>query len=184
MLGREEMFALRVDAVELNGVMDEALFRFELPPDVPVVDADAIEPPETLPLARAIERASFELFLPRRVPAGADLHVSYQAPSEAPGLTERVYLGYVFPGGAHSLVISQTRASDEQHEPVDEWTSETREGRALHYRDHGSQREVELVRSHTRLRISSDLELETLIELALSLEPAPRETPGLVDASP
>ena len=178
----QEMFRLTATDVAFNDELDDALFRFDVPPDVQVIDADDIDPPEALSLEEAAKRASFTLLVPNRVPERADLHVSYQAPSAAPTMVERVYLMYAFSSAAHTLVIAQTDAADTPGEAAADWASERRDDCELRHRDHGTQREVEIERAGTRARISSDLELETLIELALSLEPAPTEPPGLLDA--
>lgn len=176
-----EMFRFTVAEAAFNDELDADLFRFEPPPDVPVVDADAIEPPVTLSLEEAASRASFTVLVPARAPARTQLHISYQAPQDLPRMVERVYLTYVFPSGAHSLVVVQASAAGAPREASADWASTSRAGQDLRHRDHGPQRDVELERAGTRVRISSDLELETLIELALSLEPAPSEPPRLVD---
>ena len=175
------MFSLTVEEIAFDQNLDDGLFRFEVPPDTPVVDASAVVAPVSMPLEEAAQRAQFLVHVPARAPEHTSLQVSFQAASDGPAVPEQVYLMYAFPNGAHSLLLTQAATGQPIGDRTGtEWTVLVQDGLALRHRDHGAHREIEVERVGTRVRISSDLELETLVALASSLEPAPTEPPRLV----
>jgi len=175
------MFSLTVEEIVFDQNLDDGLFRFDVPPETPVVDASAVVAPVSLPLEEAAQRAQFLVHVPARAPEHTSLQVSFREGSVDPLVPEQVYLMYAFPNGAHSLLLTQAAAGQPLGDRSGtEWTVLMREGLALRHRDHGAHREIEVEREGTRIRIASDLELDTLVELARSLEPAPTEPPRLV----
>ena len=176
------IFALTVEELSVDEDLPEELFRFEAPAGTEITDAADIQPPAGVTLEEAAAEASFTVVVPHRVPERASLHVSYQRGSARPRLVEQVYLVYAFVAGEHTLVISETAAGQSDEPAADGWIVMETDGVTVRHRDHGPQRDVEIERLGTRARISSDLDLALLVELALSLEPAPTEPPALRDA--
>lgn len=92
-----------------------------------------------------------------------------------------VQLAYWFEGARHQLSIGQSADGRSTPEELP-WEALEREGQALRFCDQYGQRLLALERYGTHVFVNSDLDRETLIEIALSLQPAPDEPPRLVDA--
>lgn len=175
------MFSLTVEEIVFDQDLDDGLFQFDVPPETPVVDASAVIAPVPMSLEQAAQRAEFLVHVPARAPEHTSLQVSFQEGSVDPIVPEQIYLMYAFPNGAHSLLLTQAASGQPLGDRTGtEWTVLVHDGLALRHRDHGAHREIEVEREGTRVRIASDLELDTLVELARSLEPAPTEPPRLV----
>jgi hypothetical protein len=144
-------------------------FVFDPPPGVSVLDAEERLEPEEVSLAEAAARAPFVVLAPRRVPAGATVHVLYAADPERWGRPPAVGIRLELPG-ARSLSLSegpeQGWGADEE-----EWEVHEREGRRILARDMMGQRQARTEHLGTRVSLVSDLPVETLVEIAASLEP-------------
>ena len=170
----------------LEVVFDEAFpddtFVFTPPPGEEISDAESAFP-EQAPVAieEAATLAPFTVLLPRRLPEGAGLHVLYFEGLDRMQTSPSVNLVYWFEGAGHSLSIAQTGESQELSSLP--WENVERDdGTALRFCEQYGQRLLVCERHGTHIMMTSDLDRETLVEIALSLEPAPTEPPRLVDA--
>ncbi len=180
-LDEQEFFSHEVLEIAFDESFPDDTFVFTPPAGEEIRDAEsAFPPPQHTTIEEAARLAPFTVLLPRRLPEGATLHVVYNPGSERVASPPSVNLVYWFEGAGHSLSIGQT---GEPQVPGDfgEETLE-RHGMALRLHDEHRQRLLVCERHGTHVMMTSDLEGETLVEIALSLEPAPTEPPRLVDA--
>jgi outer membrane lipoprotein-sorting protein len=178
----EEFTSYEVLDVAFDETFPDDTFVFSPPPGEEVRDIDSTFPmPEHVTIEEAARRAPFTTLLPRRLPEGATLELFYNPGSDRPPMPVSVTLAYRFESAGHSLAIAQTGGP----EPVgaDEgWERLERDGQVMRIRDEYGQRLVVLERYGTHVMVTSDLDRDTLVEIAYSLEPAPSEPPRLVDA--
>jgi outer membrane lipoprotein-sorting protein len=167
----EERFTLEPPPGQRVRTMEEAFGRTEL----------------DIPLRRAARVASFQIFIPARVPRDWELMVTSMSAGETPDLPARVVLSYRSRDATASLMVMET-SSDAPSLPaagpgVPAFEDITRDGLHLRARERTTewaQRELALVRDGTAISMfSSDLEVEALIAFALSLVPASDAPPGL-----
>jgi outer membrane lipoprotein-sorting protein len=169
-LAGDEFHTLEVGEIAFDETLPAETFRFDPPEGVEVVDVDAMPEPEEVSLPEAISRAPFTVLAPTRVPEGATRRVRLVEADERFGQPTTVSLGYDFDGGLHYLSISESAQSDL---PLDEgFEAIERNGRRMHARDMGGQRQVLAERLGTDVALVSDLPLDLLVEIAASLEPA------------
>jgi hypothetical protein len=130
-----------------------------------LVGKPAEEGLEPVSLAEAVRRAGFPLLIPRKVPGSPKLRVLLDTSPEGPG----VRLHYRFEAPAHHLRL------DERPKPAG--TSTSFERRTHHGQDlevwEGQQgdRAVRIERHGTSVRLDTDLDLKTLMDVAVSLIP-------------
>jgi hypothetical protein len=134
---------------------------------------------ERLTLRDAAERASFTILVPGPMPAlepaSVDVHYS---PPRLGSCQEDVTLFY---HGPHSLWLTEKAAAGGwEDESKYEWEKVERGGQAMWVSDPGGEgkRIVSLERHGTRVTIHSDLDRDTLLDLAVSLAPAPAASPA------
>jgi outer membrane lipoprotein-sorting protein len=139
----------------------------------------------TVSIEEAARLAPFRVWIPSRIPSGWRLmHVTHTEGQERPGAGPAVNLHYLPDDGTHQLSVHETVAGDS---PWAAWE----EPKLI---EHGGEefRVIELEpdqpwrqtmvfceRGGTLIQLASDLELETLLQLAASLAPAPTEPPRL-----
>jgi outer membrane lipoprotein-sorting protein len=178
----QEFFMHEVLEIAFDEDFPADTFVFTPPPGEEVIDAAAAVPQDKdVSIEEAARLAGFTVLLPRRLPEGAELRVHYVAGWERTDQSPSVWLAYWFESASHSLSIGQ---SSDARIVLDDmpWEELEREGQMLRFCDRFGQRLLALERAGTQVMLQSDLERETLIEIALSLEPAPTEPPRLVDA--
>jgi hypothetical protein len=178
----EEFQSNEVREIAFDESFPDGTFVFTPPPGEEIRDAEtAFPPPQHVTIDEAARLAPFTVLLPRRLPEGAMMHLLYNPGSERVGAPVSVHVTYWFEGAGHSLSIGQTREPQLPEEVG--WETRRRDGTTFRVHDQYGQRHVVCERHGTHVMVTSDLDLETLIEIALSLEPAPTEPPRLVDAS-
>ena len=175
-------------AVAFDEPLADDLFRLDLLPGEQVEDARATSP-RRVPIEEAARQAPFTVLLPRRVPEGAQMHVVLGPPWFGADDDTEVRIHYFLPDARHHLHLYETAARRPYPDDLEGERLE-RDGQVLHVWDpwdpHGAKgglpRQVWLDRDGTRVQIQSDLRLDTLIEVALSLAPASTEPPRLFPA--
>jgi outer membrane lipoprotein-sorting protein len=178
-----EPFQIR-DVIEI--AFDEeppvGTFAFEPPPGEEIRSAEDASRPEHLTLEEAARRCSFTVYAPTKLTPDWRLVVVYRAAGERPPIPETVHL-LLHDDALHHFAI------EESAEPPLAWRDDAptiveRDGlevRAFAGEGRGTQAEVQLERDGTHVRLSSDsLPVESLIDVAASLEPAPTEPPSIV----
>lgn len=167
-----------------NVGLTEVVFDEDIPPETFVLEFPSgetpkesrIVPPRPVELSEASSLMHFTILLPRWLPDGARL-VRSLVPGEEP--TDGLHLGYVVdPGALHTIEISQgPRVTADEPTAWPDWRTTTRDGVDLQVREDLSESwhraMVLLERRGTGALVSSDLPLESVVRIALSLEPAP-----------
>jgi hypothetical protein len=196
MVDRERGVVLRA-ASEIDGhrfwvvEVEEIAFDEEFPPEtftlrLPVGETfttpEYAPATEVVPLDEAARRAPFTLLAPARIPRGAAIEVAHHPASRRPPSPERVSIEYHVEHGGFSVSLSQTGMDDAlAFDLVEPGEAVQRDGRALRVRDMEGEREVETEHLGTHVVITSHtMPLDALVEMMLSLEPAPTEPPELV----
>jgi outer membrane lipoprotein-sorting protein/uncharacterized Zn-finger protein len=142
------------------------------PPRVPSLRPVSIE--------EAARLAPFTVFIPKRVPAGWGMDVRYLHPEERPPVSASVAIWYRPPDATHVISLGE-RAADESRPSVHAPTREVeRRGRRVFVwtpEEESAQEHprIWLDLEGTRIELGTDLDLETLLEIADSLAPAPTE---------
>lgn len=132
-------------------------------------------------LDEAQRRAPFTVLVPRRAPADADLEIGFGAAVERPPTPAFVSLVYRAVGLGLDIRISQ--ASAEADGALDVTAgAETieRDGRTVTLRDMGGR--LQAVAEHLGTRatlLSQSAARDMVLEMALTLEPAPGDPPAL-----
>jgi hypothetical protein len=181
-LDGQEFHSNEVLEIAFDEPFPEDTFVFTPPAGEEIRDAESAFPPhEDVTIEEAARLAPFTVLAPRRLPQGAELRVHFFPGSERTQWPPAVSLVYWFESARHSLSISQT--GEPQPVGADEgWERLERDGQVMRFRDEYGQRLVVLERYGTHVMVTSDLDRDTLVEIAYSLEPAPSEPPRLVDA--
>jgi hypothetical protein len=156
-------------------------FTLDLPPGEafhPAGERAAVD----VTLDEAARRAPFTVLAPPRIPMGADIWVSMVEASERPPIAAQVLIAYHVERGGYSLNMTQAAVGDaELRGLVGDGELVERDGRAVRWRQMGNQRQVEAEHLGTHVLVISDsMPAEALIDLMLSLEPAPTEPPEIV----
>jgi hypothetical protein len=136
---------------------------------------------ERVTLDEARRRAPFTVLVPRRAPVGADLEVTFVAAAERPPTPAFVTLAYGAPGLGLDVRISQaSAATDHALDLRDGAEAIERDGRVVYIRDMGGQLQAVAESHGTRaMLLSQSGPRDLLLEMALSLEPAPADPPEL-----
>jgi outer membrane lipoprotein-sorting protein len=170
-----------VEEVAFDETFAPETFTLDLPPGEafhPIGGQTALE----LTLDEAARRAPFTVLAPPRIPRGAELWVSMVEASERPPLATQVHIAYHVERGGFSMSLTQAAVEDaEDRGLVEDGELVERDGRAVVWRQMGNQRQLETEHLGTHVVMMSDsIPIEALIDLMLSLEPAPTEPPELV----
>jgi hypothetical protein len=178
----EEFLSFEVTEIAFDEAFPDDTFVFTPPADEEIRDAEAAFPHRhDVTIEDAASLADFTVLIPRRIPEGAELRIDYFPGWERTDQPPSVSLAYWFESASHSLSIGQS--GDSRHVLGSlSWEELERDGQTLRYCDQYGQRLLALERAGTHVILQSDLDRETLIEIALSLESAPTEPPRLVDA--
>ena len=172
--GGEDFETYEVTKVRYDEPLDDALVTFAPGPDEPTSPAKPIS--EHMTLSEANTRAPFVVLAPTRFSEVeiAKASVIYLPPRRQ---RETATLTMIFHGD-RSLIIFQSAAADPDNEKLD-WEPCTRDGVEMAISepaDGGGKRLLSLERHGTHAQFMSNLDRETLIDLALSL--APVKSPG------
>jgi hypothetical protein len=187
----ERGVVLRLEA-ELHGdpylitEITEIAFDEDLPEEIFAREPRAVDPPrpEGMSIEEAARRAPFTVLVPTRVPEDARLFVRLM-----PAFGPRpllVTLSYAFAASLHHLQLTESAEADGRSDAAP-WVEEEHDGQLLWVLDSAggssgrSAIQVKLVRQGTEVRITSDLGLDLIRAVALSLVPAPTEPPTLPD---
>jgi hypothetical protein len=175
-------------SIEFDQPIPEERFTLEPPPGqrIRTMEEAFGQTELDIPLHRAARDASFRVFIPARVPRDWELTVTSMSPGEAPDLPARVLLSYRSRDATASLMVMETSSDAPPQSAVGPgvpaFEEITRDGLHLLARERTTewpQSELALVRDGTAISMfSSQLEVDDLIALALSLVPAPDAPPG------
>ena len=139
-------------------------------------------------LEEAAREAPFTVWVPARVPEGFRLaHVLVAGERERATIQASVLLAYMPAAGTHQLSLHETKggsAAPSVWAPSAEPQLVERGGRTLRVLERGDEQpwrenQVSLELEGTAITLTSDLDLETLLELVDALVPAPTEPPRL-----
>jgi hypothetical protein len=177
-----EPFAIaEVEEIAFDEPFGPKTFALELPP------GEAFHPirgpaPVDVTLDEAARRAPFTVLAPPRIPRGAEVRVSLVEASERPPLATQVHIAYHVARGGFAVQFTQAAVEDaEERGLVEDGELVERGGRAVRVRQMGDQRQLEAEHLGTHvLMLSESMPTDLLIDLMLSLEPAPAEPPELV----
>lgn len=172
-----------VERIAFDERLPPETFVFTPPPGEEL--RPVVAPPRDVTLDEAAREAPFTVLAPRRVPDGAEVRVSYASGSDRPPEDPCVLLHYATPDLGLKVTISLSPARPDGDLDIAEPAGEVvRDGRVMRVRDLGGNRQVALESHGTRAMLMSDsAPLETLLQMAASLAPAPAEPPRLQDAS-
>jgi hypothetical protein len=177
---RDEPFVVtEVGAIVLDEPIEAGVFSYEPAPGEQVARPDEMRPGEVVTIEDAARRASFEVLLPTSLGQGWRSHVLYTPGREGTRVSETVHLSLYRDDASHSISIRQTAG------PFESWqtngTEESlRDGRRVRVST-GPWHRVLVEQDGTHVELDSQtVETEQLLELALSLVPAPTEQPPLL----
>lgn len=136
---------------------------------------------EQVSVDEAQRRAPFTVLLPGRAPAGAELEITFGPATDRPPAPAFVTLSYRVPDRGLDVSISQTRAETDHAIDVMQGAERVeRDGRTVTIRDMGGQ--LQAVAEHLGTRamlLSQSAPRDLVVEMALSLDPAPADPPAL-----
>jgi hypothetical protein len=180
-IGGEPFAIVEVEEIAFDEVFGPRTFTLDLPP------GEAFHPlggpaPADVTLDEAARRAPFTVLAPPRIPRGAEVWVSMVDASERPPAPAQVGISYHVEQGGFSLSMTESAVEDAlDRDLVEDGDLVERDGRAVRWCQVGNQRHLETVHLGTHVLMTSDsMPADTLIDLMLSLEPAPTEPPELV----
>jgi outer membrane lipoprotein-sorting protein len=179
-LDGQEFHSHEVLEIAFDEAFPDDTFVLTPPAGEEIRDAQSAFPPhEDVTIEEAARLAPFTVLAPRRVPEGAELRVHFFPGSERMQAPPAVSLAFWFESARHSLSLTQTR----EPQPVGDegWEQLERDRQVMRFREEYGQRLLDFERDGTHVMVTSDLDRETLVAIALSLEPAPTEPPRLVD---
>jgi hypothetical protein len=177
-----ESFAIaEVEEIAFDEAFGPRTFTLDLPP------GEAFRPPRgqvpvDVTLDEAARRAPFTVLAPPRIPRGAQVWITMVEASERPPAAAQVGISYHVERGGFSLNLTQAAIDDaDDRGLVGDGELVERDGRAVRWRRMGNQVQLETEHLGTHVLLTSDsMPIEALIDLMLSLEPAPTEPPQLV----
>lgn len=154
------------------------------PPDGEIVRPVQSPLQRALSLEEAACAAPFQVWIPSRVPRGFAMDVSFVPAAERPPTVATVLVDYVPDDAAHRLSVRQTAAGELGWADWTEPRTVERDGEEFAVvvpDDEHPWRPTHVFaeRGGTSIEITSDLELDTILEIASSLAPAPVEPPRL-----
>lgn len=147
----------------------------------------ALEPRHNRPVEveEAIRRAPCALFVPERAPDGAHLSIMVAPSWRNPSEIRAVMFSYHWTGGTHRATLVETATPQPDADELEDWRELERGGQRLRVRDPGGddpsgmhpEPKVALEWEGTHIRIATNLELDTAIEMASSLVPLSADPP-------
>lgn len=153
-------------------------FAFSPPPGEEVAPAEEAFPrPRDVTIEEATHLVPFTVLAPAPVPADGQLHVFVVPGNERTGAGPAVSVQFSPNEGGHGISIDES--TDPGRVPGLEWERLETGERSLRIASLAGQTYVTLEHLGTTVVVSSTLDREALVELALSLEPAPTELPRL-----
>jgi hypothetical protein len=169
------------EEIEFDEGFPPSTFSLELPAGEEFASIRSACPEDTT-VDEAARRAPFTVLVPRRVPREADVRVSFVPAASRPPVPAGVCISYWVERGAFRLDVTQTAVEDAQDRGLTaDGELVERGGRALRVRDVGGQRQLETEHLGTHvLMVSETMPKDLLVEMMLSLEPAPTEPPALI----
>jgi outer membrane lipoprotein-sorting protein len=179
----ERMVLVEVTDVAFDESFAPGTFVFTPPPGEPVRDANDLHfRIEAVSLDEAVRRAPFQVLVPRRTPLGARLRVSWFAGTDRPPIPPGVGLQYELPEGQGTIAISLNDETLYRESAGEGWREETRRGRRILLRTIGGQAQARTERHGVPVMLVGDgVPVETLADMAASLEPASPRPPQLSD---
>ena len=155
-------------------------FVFVPPPGEEVRSPRERMPIHDLSIEQAAELAPFTVYIPARVPPRWRMaFVTFIPGQDRPPMPPAVLIHYSTDDATHQVSLHETAAADADVEADPPWEPREVAGEEVLVWEHRLQRRVRVERDGTRVDLSSDLDLETIVELARSLVPAPTEPPRL-----
>jgi outer membrane lipoprotein-sorting protein len=167
--------------VVFDEIFPDDIFVLELPEGETFASPGADRPFQHLTLEEAVARAGFPLWVIPRLPEGQwRTLIVHVEPRERPPVHEMVHITYMREDAQHQLQLSESAAGGEPPAALEDPQLETVERNGNRYRLSrgkpgrlGPPTTLFFTRGATTIQLSSpDLPLETLFELADSLEPA------------
>lgn len=179
----EEYLVSEVTEIAFDEDFPDAIFTF-VPPEGEGLRRAGVGTHTEISLEEAAGLVPFELWAPSRVPPGFRLHVGLHPAHARDTEPGTAVLSYLPDDGRHHLSLCERRLAGWAPVVPGLETIE-RHGEELRVRVPGEdepwrQTTVLAQRGETLIEITSDLPLETLLELVDSLVPAPPEPPELV----
>ena len=173
--------ATRLEVVEIafDEPLDDSVFRHQPGPGEEVAKPSEVQAGTVVSIEEAARLASFPVLAPGSLGHGWRSHILYTPGREGTRVRETVTLALYRDDASHSVTLRQTGG------PWESWqTNGTEEaergGRALRI-SVGPWHRVLVEQDGTHVELDSGtVETETLVELALTLVPAPTEPPPLV----
>lgn len=159
-------------------------FVFE-PPAGESVRPVGIHAVASVTIEEAAAQAPFRIFIPARLPGRWEMEVHFMKGEERPPIPPGVSIHYHTPDATHQFTLQEGPLADPDPLPNWTWSEQIREGERIQFwapddRHSRLPTRVRVERQGTTITImSSDLELEALVQLADSLVPAPTEPPLL-----
>lgn len=127
-------------------------------------------PPREVTIEEAARLASFPLWFPKTISPDWRITVGYLADDPASAETERVLIHLWRDDATHHVSISESGSGPpDLDDEWEAWTTVEREGVRLEVaeREHGPTR-IRFAHEDTTIELTSDLQLETLLELAFA----------------
>ena len=177
-----EPFAVtEVRAIALDERLPDETWILE-PPAGEAFGPLALPRHERVTLDEAQRRAPFTVLVPRRAPADADLEITFGAAAERPPTPAFVSLSYRAVGLGLDVRISQATAETDHAVDVTAGAETIeRDGRTVTLREMGGQLQVVAEHLGTRaILLSQSAPRDMVLEMALTLEPAPGDPPALI----
>lgn len=189
---RERGTALRIEAfwggqpfsireatdVVFDADLNDELFEFDPPSDMEVFATSDQPDIRDVSIEEAARFAPFTVLRPTRLPQGSRIEVWFSAGggflAEEPSVSIRAW-----DEEDHRLVtILETAAGDAREDALD-WRAEERDGTSYLIHDQGGERMVKVDLHGTRNRVMGPYEINVLLDIAASLEPASKDPPPL-----
>jgi outer membrane lipoprotein-sorting protein len=175
-----EVFAVsEIEEIAFDEAIEPQTFVLELPPGEEFAPLAA--PSETVTLDEAARRAPFTVLAPSRSPRGAEVRVHLWDPRERPPVAAGVAIHYLVEPGGFSVSLTEGAAEDAEDRGLcDDGDVVERDGRRVRVCDLGGQRQLETEHLGTHvLALSHSMPTDLLVDMMLSLAPAPTEPPAL-----
>jgi len=172
---------MEITEVAFDETFPPETFAFLPPPGETVRSVSEVfpQPHDAVSIDQVAREAPFVVFVPSRVPEGSHLHVTFFPGQDRPRVAPTVNLSYTSPGRGVVINVSQTPTESEELSWLEGERVE-QGGQELRVHDIGGQIQIFLEREGTRVVvIGHGVPRDTLIEVALSLVPAPTEPPRL-----
>jgi len=182
----EEFFASEITEIAFDEELPDELFTFSVPPGETLRSA-LTDRGEWVSLEEAVRRTPFTVWAPSRVPEGFRLRVRLVPSFLADDTPGSVQLVYSPDDGAHHLSLNEVPAGTfGDADLYGDYEARWHEGLAYRVQQAGqeglwSQTAVLAERDEVSIGLTSDLPVDTVLEIAASLVPARSDLPPLQD---